>query len=121
MGGRGSGGDRNSHLSIINDHKMHRIDYADGFLKYVTYPEENNLFIDELHVKREARNKGVGTQMLEDIKKVAKNVGMTVELTALPFDKSSMSVDELIRWYEKRGFVHQGANRMLYTPKRRKR
>ena len=123
MGSRGSGSGKSAGgANLIDDHKLHKIDFNGGYVKYILYPEAqgNNIYIDELHTDLDKRGQGIGTNMLNSIKKTADRTNSTIELLASPFDKG-MSTDSLVKWYEKRGFKHLGANRMKYTPKSKRK
>ena len=119
MGGRGSSAVRNNNIQPERDGDSHVISVENGSLTY-RVSSSDDIYVERIIVKKESRQTGIGTQLLNTVKEMSDNSGLNVKLDAWPVN-SNMSIDELIQWYENRGFVHMSANQMLYESKKRRR
>lgn len=61
------------------------------------------LLIERLWVPSDKRGSGVGSDLINDAKLEADDLGLRLRVAALPFD-SDMDIETLVRWYEDRGF-----------------
>ncbi len=65
--------------------------------------------IEGFEVPRALRRKGYGSEALRCLTALADTHGVDLELTAAPLDRESdITIDDLIRFYERAGFVFAG-------------
>lgn len=66
-------------------------------------------------IKAIDQGQGDGTRVLESIKEIARENGVKVEV--IPEQIGSTSVEDLVTWYESKGFVSEGNNgQMVFDP-----
>lgn len=116
FGGRGATSGTNS-LPPVGEKT--NISVENGRLTYYVTDvfSEPSIYVESLIVKKSDRGTGVGTSLLNKVKDLADKNSIPVVLDAYPVN-STMSIDQLVKWYENRGFEHLGANQMKYTPKK---
>lgn len=75
------------------------IDYVPGF---------DYIFLYELFIRKEDRGKGIGSELLSRVEKLAKELGYKkVMLHAESFDKN-ITKESIENWYKKRGYLPSG-------------
>jgi GNAT superfamily N-acetyltransferase len=80
-------------------------------------PKGEDLSLTAVFVKNEKRNKGVGTKVLESVKKQADKLGKKVVLDATTEFDEETDLERLGNFYERNGFEKIGENKFEYTPK----
>ena len=103
--------------SDISSYEKHRIDTNGGHLVYLV--KDDKIVLYHIEVDTDQRGSGVGSYLLDKLKKVSDDSGMPIELFAIPIKDSQMDVEELIKWYEDRGFQYAGEgmrNELVYLP-----
>ena len=82
--------------------------YKDKTDHLYLYEKNDTLSIDNLVVKKEYRNQGIGTQILKDVMSYADKTGKTITLT--PTSEFGTK-EKLKKWYKSHGFVeNKGKN-----------
>lgn len=93
--------------ALIEDKDVyHKEETEDYLLLYAEFP--TFLFIDYLLIRPETRGKGVGTKVLEKLKKKGKTILLEVE----PVDREDEDTVKRVHFYRKNGFVR--ADRIQY-------
>jgi GNAT superfamily N-acetyltransferase len=80
-------------------------------------PKGEDLSLTAVFVKNEKRNKGVGTKVLESVKRQADKLGKKVVLDATTELDEETDLERLGNFYERNGFEKIGENKYQYTPK----
>jgi ribosomal protein S18 acetylase RimI-like enzyme len=90
----------NSNLKILGYFKE---DKLIGFLSYkIVQKVTKYLWIDEFEIAKDERRKGYGTELLEEVKKIARKENVKrIELNVYDFNKDA------IRLYKKLGYTEQ--------------
>lgn len=85
-------------------------------------PNEPIITLHGLVIDEDKRAQGIGTELLNKVKQVSKDTGLPIELFAVPIRNSTMTMEQLIEWYKRRGFeLIDNDNLMRWTPKRSKK
>ena len=79
-------------------------------------PKGNDLSLTAVYVGAENRGKGIGTKVLESVKKQADRLGKKIVLNATNELDNATDLDRLGKFYEKNGFVKVGENQYEYNP-----
>jgi predicted GNAT family acetyltransferase len=79
-------------------------------------PKGNDLSLTAVYVGTENRGKGIGTKVLESVKKQADRLGKKIVLNATNELDNATDLDRLGKFYEKNGFVKVGENQYEYNP-----
>ncbi|MGV8888152.1 MAG: GNAT family N-acetyltransferase [Pseudomonas sp.] len=86
-------------------------DVEAGLLVYEDW-ERPDGFIYEIFVLRDARKRGIGAWVLSQAELVAARLGRTsISLTARSLYQDELSDEELIAWYERKGYVQSAVER----------
>ena len=114
MGGRGIS-------SGMSSNGRHNISIKGGSIAYSV--DSDSIYIDNIAVDENARQRGIGTALLNKIKTMSNNIGKQIELFASPTE-GDMSTKQLVDWYKRNGFqVTQNYGslgaRMEYNPRRK--
>jgi len=80
-------------------------------------PKGEDLVLTAVYVGKEDRGKGIGTKVLESVKKQANKIGKKVVLDATNELDSETDLVRLGKFYERNGFVKVGENTYEYDPK----
>jgi GNAT superfamily N-acetyltransferase len=80
-------------------------------------PKGDDLNLTAVYVGKEKRNKGIGTKVLESVKRQADKLGKKVVLDATNELDEETDLERLGKFYEKNGFVKVGENKFEYNPK----
>jgi ribosomal protein S18 acetylase RimI-like enzyme len=80
-------------------------------------PKGDNLSLTAVYVGKEKRGKGIGTKVLESVKKQADRLGKKIVLDATNELDSETDLERLGNFYEKNGFKKIGENKYEYEPK----
>jgi len=80
-------------------------------------PKGEDLSLTAVFVKNEKRNKGIGTKVLESVKRQADRLGKKVVLDATTELDEETDLERLGNFYERNGFEKIGENKYQYTPK----
>jgi GNAT superfamily N-acetyltransferase len=79
-------------------------------------PKGNDLNLTALYVGKENRGKGIGSKVLESVKKQADKVGKKVVLDATKELDEETDLERLGKFYEANGFTKVGDNKFEYNP-----
>jgi GNAT superfamily N-acetyltransferase len=79
-------------------------------------PKGNDLNLTALYVGKENRGKGIGSKVLESVKKQADKVGKKVVLDATNELDEETDLERLGKFYEANGFTKVGDNKFEYNP-----
>jgi predicted GNAT family acetyltransferase len=82
-------------------------------------PKGNDLSLTAVFVPSERRNQGIGTKVLESVKKQADRVGKKVVLEATNELDSETDIERLGNFYERNGFTRTGENTFEYDPSKK--
>jgi GNAT superfamily N-acetyltransferase len=80
-------------------------------------PKGNDLNLTAVYVGKEKRGKGIGSKVLESVKRQADKLGKKVVLDATNELDEETNLEKLGNFYEKNGFVKVGENKFEYNPK----
>ena len=80
-------------------------------------PKGNDLSLTAVYVGKEKRGKGIGSKVLESVKKQADKLGKKVVLDATNELDSETDLEKLDNFYKKNGFLKVGENKYEYDPK----
>jgi ribosomal protein S18 acetylase RimI-like enzyme len=80
-------------------------------------PKGEDLSLTAIYVGKEKRGKGIGSKVLESVKKQANKLGKKVVLDATNELDSETDLERLGNFYEKNGFKKVGENKYEYDPK----
>ena len=82
------------------------IDGCEANIEYDSLMSSERIWIESLETPLAKRGNGAATRMLQRIFNLGDELGMPVMLEAVPIGKEiRMTVDQLVGWYERRGFV----------------
>lgn len=85
-----------------------------AFVAIDLWPTTDTLVLYELFVHPARRGAGVGTAVLVAVEEYTRSIGRTrVVLKAHPLD-TSIGEDDLIKWYERRGYVLSAADSLYF-------
>jgi ribosomal protein S18 acetylase RimI-like enzyme len=79
-------------------------------------PKGEDLSLTAVYVAKENRGKGIGTKVLESVKKQADKLGKKVVLDATTELDEETDLGRLESFYDKNGFTKVGDNKFEYTP-----
>ena len=79
-------------------------------------PKGEDLSLTAVYVAKENRGKGIGTKVLESVKKQADKLGKKVVLDATTELDEETDLGRLESFYEKNGFTKVGDNKFEYNP-----
>jgi ribosomal protein S18 acetylase RimI-like enzyme len=79
-------------------------------------PKGEDLSLTAMYVAKENRGKGIGTKVLESVKKQADKLGKKVVLDATTELDEETDLGRLESFYEKNGFTKVGDNKFEYNP-----
>jgi N-acetylglutamate synthase-like GNAT family acetyltransferase len=79
-------------------------------------PKGEGLSLTTMYVAKENRGKGIGTKVLESVKKQADKLGKKVVLDATTGLDEETDLGRLESFYEKNGFTKVGDNKFEYNP-----
>ena len=79
-------------------------------------PEGEDLSLTAVYVGKENRGKGIGTKVLESVKKQADKLGKKIVLDATTGLDEETDLGRLESFYEKNGFTKVGDNKFEYNP-----
>jgi ribosomal protein S18 acetylase RimI-like enzyme len=82
-------------------------------------PKGNDLSLTAVFVPSERRNQGIGTKVLESVKKQADRAGKKVVLEATNELDSETDIERLGNFYERNGFTKTGENTFEYDPSKK--
>lgn len=100
---RARGGRSNEFIALLDDNEA-------GLLSYDYRNEAFEVFIYEIYVLPEFRNKGIGSQMLAHAEKKAIQLQcLKVKLEPFPLDKETKQTS-LINWYKDNGYIYEERN-----------
>ena len=90
------------------ENRLQYVVYQDGdqvaFLSF-DLPFEEGLVLYELFVTKEHRRRGIGSALIQEAERIASSRGYS-QLVVRPEPLfKDMSMEQLIRWYEERGFT----------------
>ena len=80
-------------------------------------PKGEDLSLTAIYVGKEKRGKGIGSKVLESVKKQANKLGKKVVLDATNELDEETDLERLGNFYEKNGFKKVGENKYEYDPK----
>jgi GNAT superfamily N-acetyltransferase len=80
-------------------------------------PKGNDLSLTAVYVGKDKRGKGIGSKVLESVKKQADKLGKKVVLDATNELDAETDLERLGKFYEKNGFEKVGENKYEYNPK----
>jgi ribosomal protein S18 acetylase RimI-like enzyme len=80
-------------------------------------PKGEDLSLTAVYVGKEKRGKGIGSKVLESVKKQADKLGKKVVLDATNELDSETDLEKLDNFYKKNGFLKIGENKYEYDPK----
>jgi predicted GNAT family acetyltransferase len=80
-------------------------------------PKGEDLSLTAVYVGKEKRGKGIGSKVLESVKKQADKLGKKVVLDATNELDSETDLEKLDNFYKKNGFLKIGKNKYEYDPK----
>jgi GNAT superfamily N-acetyltransferase len=80
-------------------------------------PKGNDLSLTAIYVGKDKRGKGIGSKVLESVKKQADKLGKKVVLDATNELDAETDLERLGKFYEKNGFEKVGENKYEYNPK----
>ena len=82
--------------------------HLDYYTECTAYPEyiDNAFELAEIYVSKDKRKQHIATQLITEFLKFAKENKKIVVVYAAPFNNQDMSEDDLIKFYNKFGFVH---------------
>jgi ribosomal protein S18 acetylase RimI-like enzyme len=83
----------------------------------------NTIYLSCLDVKYEYRGKGLAKRVLRISKRVAVIKGKKLCLSAGPYNRCPLTLEQLIEWYKKQGFVSEEPHKpwaLTYYPKQRR-
>ena len=80
-------------------------------------PKGEDLSLTAVYVGKEKRGKGIGSKVLESVKKQADKLGKKVVLDATNELDSETDLEKLDNFYKKNGFLKVGENKYEYDPK----
>lgn len=92
----------------------HEIKVKGGKLRYTVEPDA--IYIHGIEVDSGERKQGIGTKLLNKVIDISDSSKKPIELFAVPIRGSDMTEDQLIDWYEKRGFKQFMGTEMKYVP-----
>lgn len=107
------------HSATVAESEKHKISVDGGHLVYLII--NNKIILQHIEVDSDKRGSGVGTELLDKIKKISDDSGMPIKLFAMPIKDNEMSQEDLIDWYEDRGFEYKGEgmrNELIYLPRK---
>jgi len=81
-------------------------------------PKGNDLNLTAVYVGKEKRGQGIGSKVLESVKKQAEKLGKKVVLDATNELDEDTDLERLGKFYEKNGFEKVGENKFEYNPKK---
>ncbi len=70
------------------------------------YTEGDKIIVSDLYVSKSERQKGVGSSLLQEVEKIAKEQNKDVQLSPI---KTENNTPDLVNFYEKRGYVKNGS------------
>lgn len=78
---------------------------------YFYYDDKNNsIFISDIYMKQQFKGRGWGTKIMNDICQFADNKKLAIALIPATDSIKSNSINRLIRFYKKFGFVENNGN-----------
>ena len=80
-------------------------------------PKGNDLNLTAVYIGKEKRGQGIGSKVLESVKRQADKLGKKVVLDATNELDEETDLERLGNFYEKNGFVKVGENKFEYNPK----
>ena len=80
-----------------------------GFLTWKEYKKEQNILLEKMALREDLTGKGIGTQLLNELKKVAKNRNRNIRLRVAKIN------DKGINFYKKHGFQVTDTSRSKIT------
>ena len=97
----------------------YNIDVPGGNLRYSVYYKDgvpDYIYLHGVGVTPDKQGQGIGTNLLQKLIAIADKNNLPIELQVAPILNKPMTSDDLIKWYEKNGFVYQYAGGMIYYP-----
>lgn len=82
-------------------------------------PKGEDLSLTAVYVGKEKRGKGIGSKVLESVKKQADRLGKKVVLDATNELDGKNDLERLGRFYERNGFTKVGENKYEYSPSKK--
>ena len=109
----------NASDELNTDGYTHYLKSPDGYLAYSVMENPDFIFVEDLEVVKDSRGQGIGTELLNRIKRLGDQYNLPVKLFAYP-EIGTKTQDELIDWYLSRGFEPEDIRRdlLVYTPRK---
>lgn len=109
----------NASDELNTDGYTHYLKSPDGYLAYSVMENPDFIFVEDLEVVKDSRGQGIGTELLNRIKRLGDQYDLPVKLFAYP-EIGTRTQDELIDWYLSRGFEPEDIRRdlLIYNPKK---
>lgn len=91
------------HMELLLKEKPEMYHKDEGQHHVMMYVETNDfIFIDYVWVSKDARGKGIGHQLLDNLKEKGKPIILEVE----PVDYEETDTEKRLRFYKREGFKH---------------
>lgn len=97
--------EKSSKSAYTHHYLVYDEDSEVAFLSLDIRPNVDYLVLYEIFVKPELRHQGIGSRLLLETEKLAKNLGLwRIILNPEPFERN-FSREALVNWYRKKGYV----------------